>query len=113
MKGNRILLSINYNTKSNQSITINRASSPAFRRYDDYNYSSSSKTRKRAVGFASLLVPGLGQVINGETYKGIAFFLASICNYVLFLRNNDNRMLGLIGMVGIRTWSAHDANKNA
>ena len=84
---------------------------PSFKRHD--RYGSSYKTRKLAVGAASIAVPGLGQVINGETSKGVAFFLGAVCNFLLFFRKRNNVLLGTIGTLGIRGWSAHDAYKKA
>ncbi len=37
-----------------------------------------STTKKVGLGVASYLLPGLGQIINGEIGKGLAFFGASI-----------------------------------
>ena len=100
------------NNYSNNNYTIQ---APSFKKYDGYSnyYSSSSKTKKLAVGAASFMVPGLGQVINGETSKGVAFFLGAVCNFLLFFRKRNNMLLGTIGRLGIGGWSAHDAYKRA
>lgn len=86
-------------------------SGQTFGRNENYNYSKASKTRKYGVGAASLIVPGLGQVINNETPKGIAFFLGAICDYLLLVRNSKpfGRLIGL----GIAIWAAIDAYRHA
>ena len=114
------MLGVNSYPNSNQ-ITVQdktntQSVTPSFRRYDGYNSftpSSSSKTKKLAVGFASFAIPGLGQVINGETSKGVAFFLGAVCNGLLFFRKRNNMLLGTIGRLGIGGWAAHDAYKKA
>lgn len=103
------MLSVNnfqtYNLKS-RSLT--------FKNYDGYYYSrSSSKVKRFAVGVASFAVPGLGQVINGETSKGLAFFLGSLCNYLLCFKNRNHMTLGWLTRLGIGGWAAHDAYKHS
>lgn len=77
------------------------------------HYSHSNKAKKIATGVASAAIPGLGQVINGETSKGITFWLGSLCNYLLFLKNKKSLPLGSIGRIGIGIWSAKDAYDKA
>ena len=73
------------------------------------SYYSNNKARKWGTATASFLIPGLGQVINEETPKGIAFFLGSTCNYLLFHRYLRKNLLAWIGRIGIGIWAAKDA----
>lgn len=104
------MLSINNSVYSNSNIQ-----SPKFKRHDGYNYSSSSTTKKCAIGASSFFIPGLGQVINGETSKGVAFVLGIICCHLLpLIRRNPKAMtLGSLAHLGTSCWAAYDAYKNA
>lgn len=79
----------------------------------NYNYSSSSKTKRLAIGASSLIVPGLGQIINGETSKGVAFFLATICNGLLCYKKRQLNTICKFSRLGISGWAAIDAYKKS
>ena len=102
-----MLLSVNSYVNNKSSIN-----NPSFKQNYGY-YSQSSKTKKYATGAASPLIPGLGQVINGETPKGIAFFLAGLCNYLLCFRNRKHMLIGGIARAAIGGFAAYDAYKKA
>ena len=96
---------------SNQQLVCPKTNKQNFK---GYNYYSGKSTSSRiGVGAASIVIPGLGQIINGETAKGAAFFLASACNYLLFFRKRNNMTAGIIGRLGIGAWSAYDAYKKS
>jgi hypothetical protein len=89
--------------------------SPAFKRQDNYYYSSpSTKTRRLAIGASSLLAPGLGQVINGENSKGIAFFLGILCCSLLGHKRHKlpANLIDIAGW-GVAGWAAYDAYKHS
>lgn len=75
----------------------------------------SKKSRKWGVGIASACLTGLGQIINGEVGKGLAFFLGSIlAGGVSLAAYRSNRTFGsLIGLasMAIPIWSIVDAVK--
>ena len=80
-------------------------------------------------GVASFLVPGLGQVIGGETGRGLAFFGGSVACGIVFLSGygslisnsmsmdgygssrsgGGTMLLGAAGMLAISIWSIFDA----
>ena len=80
-----------------------------------YNYSGRTKTQRFAIAASSFgPVAGLGQVINGENAKGIAFFLGNLLNTACFIAcGRKNKIAHIIGGLAIRTWSAIDAYKRA
>ncbi len=86
-----------------------------FKGKDGYNNSSNPnpKLRKFAIGAFSLIVPGSGQIINGETNRGIIFFLASITNFLLCFKVLKAKLLGAIIRIGIGAYAAYDAYKKA
>lgn len=107
------MLTINHDNMSAQKQKNN------FKGYNYYNsnykYSNASKTKKIGVGVASFAIPGLGQIINNETSKGIAMFIASLSTILLHhtikRRSDTKRLLSSLGIIGIRIWSAIDAYK--
>ena len=82
-------------------------------KFGNYNYSNKSKTQRYAIGASSLITPGLGQIINGETSKGIAFLLAIICTSLIGDKFPKYKTANLIANIGIRGFAAYDAYKNA
>ncbi len=84
---------------------------PNFRSYYG-NYSSKSTVQRVAVGSSSVLLPGLGQVVNGEYAKGAAFFLATALNLVCF-RRSSHKTIGSVINWGIRGIAAYDAYKHS
>ena len=108
------MLSVNnYPIQNCKCRSIDCSYAPSFKKNDGYNHSSSSRAKKLATGFASFAIPGLGQVINGETTKGIVLLLGSVCNSLIFFRKRTNVPLGVTGRLGIGSWAAYDAYKNA
>lgn len=58
-----------------------------------------SRKNPWAAGVLSFLVPGLGQVYNGEPVKGFAFFTGTVAGYtLLYLANEDNYSGGFLGL---------------
>lgn len=92
--------------------TSQKISETGFGKY--YSYSNKSKTQRIAIGISSIPISGLGQVINGETSKGVAFFLATLLNTACyFARNRRNKIAHLIMALGLKAWSAIDAYKRS
>jgi hypothetical protein len=76
-------------------------------------------------GLCSFLIPGLGQVVSGETGRGIAFFggyvgcgilysvgAAQLANslYSGSTSGSGTMLLGFAGMIAVDIWSIVDAN---
>ena len=62
-----------------------------------YNYTGKTKTQRIATGISSMTIGGLGQVINGDTSKGIAFFLGTLLNIACFIaRGYKNKIAHII-----------------
>lgn len=79
-----------------------------------YNYSGKTKAQKIAIASSSIPVSGLGQIINGETSKGIAFFLATLLNLACFkARGKRNKLAHIIVALALKAWSSVDAYKRA
>jgi TM2 domain-containing membrane protein YozV len=57
---------------------------------------------------ASLLIPGLGTIINGETGKGIVILVAWITGWVLILA-----IVGLIVVPAVWVYGMYDAFQGA
>lgn len=87
----------------------NQKVNPNFNGY----YNTQNKTKKIAVGASSFIVPGLGQVINGQTSKGIAFFLGSLCSLLVFTKVHKHKTLAWVFRLLIGALAANDAYKNA
>ena len=75
-------------------------------------------------GAASFLFPGLGQIVAGETGRGLAFAGAYVGSAVVYsvgaimLSNQDMQgagtvIIGIGGMIGVGIWSIVDAVKVA
>jgi hypothetical protein len=88
----------------------------SFKKGDPYNPSSA--------GFASLIIPGLGQMISGETGRGLLFLtgftgslVVSMVEFLNFANSYEGQnviglqvsMAGLIGALCIDLWSVGDA----
>lgn len=79
----------------------------------EVTYETEGSTGKKwGVGIASACIPGLGQAINGEWGKGLAFFGGSIGAKILGGIFRSPAMT-MIGGLGVRIWSVVDAVKNA
>jgi TM2 domain-containing membrane protein YozV len=63
-----------------------------------------STGKKVGLGIASWILPGLGQCINGQAGKGLAFFAGAV---------GATLLLGPVGTLGVGLWAAIDAAKNA
>lgn len=76
-----------------------------------------SAAKKWGVGIASFCVPGLGQLINGETAKGFAFFGPTLgiilIPGLIADKTKGTGLLPLFAFWGIKLWSIVDAVKNA
>ena len=92
------------------SYNYNATKTPQF---GNYNYSNKSKTQRYAIGASSLITPGLGQIINGETSKGIALLLATICTALIGDKFPKYKIANLIVNLGIRGFATYDAYKNS
>ena len=68
-----------------------------------------STAKKWGVGIGSLLIPGLGQAINGDWGKAIGFLGGTVILTVLAGSFGPFVLLAL----GLRGWSVFDAVKNA
>lgn len=93
---------------NNYNSYVNRTTS--FRSNNEYGSSAVPKGRRYGVAAASFLLPGLGQVINNETPRGLAFFIGTICCGII---NHTRPVLRSIVRVGIGIWAAIDAYKRA
>lgn len=90
--------------------TITNKSNVNFTNY----YSGKTKTQRIATGVASFALPGLGQVINGENTKGIAYLLGSLLNVATFLaRYRKNIFVHRLIALVIRATAAIDAYKKS
>ncbi len=83
-------------------------------------------TSKVGVGIASLIIPGLGQGLNGQWGKGAAFFVSSAATIIplsfipaiMLTTKNKAIAAGLfsisaISHLAVRAWAVIDAVKNA
>jgi len=101
--------------------------------YKSYSYQAGDRYNPTLAGAASFLWPGLGQIIVGETGRGLAFMGGSIVSAIIFAkgliqfddsiitysiydtnavnsyRGRDLIWIGLIGTIGITFWSMGDA----
>ena len=87
----------------------------------DYVPDASDPYSRGWAGFASLLIPGLGQGVDGEWGRGLLFMLGNVGAYVLMSSgvqyNSDNEIvavdgtywLGWIAGITINIWSICDA----
>jgi len=86
--------------------------------YHTYSYQMGDPYKPSQMSFASALIPGLGQLIEGETVRGLAFFGGSIALVVYKWETYPNPTaqsfyLNLIEQIGLRVWSGINANRIA
>ena len=77
---------------------------------DNTNKPEASVAKKIGVGAASFVIPGLGQLINGQVKKGLIMFLGNAAiNAITFT------VFPLMGLAGaaLNVYAAVDAVKNA
>ena len=98
-----------------QSIGVNNSASyrpnfkgaPDVKEIDKGSYiekhvtTEASSGKKWGVGIASFFIPGLGQFINGDVGKGLAFLGGGITSYVLANVAMMRGKLGLASVAGI------------
>ena len=94
--------------------------------YKTYSYQAGDRYNPTLAGAASFLVPGLGQIIVGETGRGLGFMGGYFLSYGLILgaasrisyevynstevTNNQTQVIvGLVGLLGTWIWSMGDA----
>ena len=98
--------------------------------YKEYMSQKGDPYNPTVTGIASFFVPGLGQVVAGETGRGIAFFAGYAVSYGIFINgayrvtkfvdNNPNYsggkiegfggfLFGLASAIAITVWSTSDA----
>ena len=98
--------------------------------YKEYHFQKGDQHNPTLAGVASFLIPGFGQVIAGETGRGVAFFIGNIASYgilldgtykiIEFVERNPNYeqgkiegsgefLFGLASLVAITIWSSFDA----
>ena len=86
--------------------------------YKEYSYQTGDRYEPTLAGVCSFLIPGLGQVVSGETKRGLGFFAGSIGSYAMILgsvdddgyvKNVTQGRIGAIGLIGIWIWSMVDA----
>jgi hypothetical protein len=61
-------------------------------------------------GGASLVIPGAGQMYNGQVWKGIAYFAATGTVMSSLLSGSDLTSNGVVAMLGISLWGASVAD---
>ena len=92
--------------------------------YKDYSYEPGDRYNPTLAGAASFLVPGLGQIIVGETGRGLAFMGGYVASYAVILTatsefsddplrvtssQQTRAILGLTGILISSIWSIGDA----
>ena len=94
--------------------------------YKSYQYQIGDRYDPTIAGVASFLFPGLGQVMVGETARGVGFFMGYVASTALIFSidtdlssTNDNEsyrssqhskaFIGLGGMLLTWIWSTSDA----
>ena len=94
--------------------------------YKTYSYQAGDRYNPTLAGAASFLVPGLGQIIVGETGRGLGFMGGYFLSYGLILgaasnisqdvynsseltNNQTQAIVGLVGLLGTWIWSMGDA----
>ena len=98
-----------------QNFSGRKAASPDFSQdFDKFNYSAKTqpknKAKKYLSGLASLVFPGLGQIMNGDVKKG-ALFMAG--DYVLRFAPIKSNKLWLARGAAVNLAAAADAYNNA
>jgi hypothetical protein len=94
--------------------------------FHTYSYQIGDPYNPTVMGFASLVIPGFGQMLSGEGGRGIAFLGGNICLIgikwigIYAMSENGNsyydsnlRTLVNIGKAGIHIWAAIDASRVA
>lgn len=94
--------------------------------YHTYSYEFGDPYNPSVMGFASLIVPGFGQMLSGEGGRGIAFFCGNLSLIVIkrvsfftgwgsskFENYMKLNSVIRIGKIGIHAWSAFDASRIA
>ena len=113
---------------SQNSVSKNIVAGMSYREYkklyDTRNYvpERSDPYSRGWAGFASLIIPGLGQGIDGEWGRGLLFMLGNIGSYLMMsgslaidsngnivVVNEGTYLLGWIAGITLNTWSVCDA----
>ena len=92
--------------------------------YREYSYQMGDPYNPSTMSFASAVIPGLGQIIEGESARGIGFLGGSIAltgfKWIVFWKTNASytakdviRKSALIGQIGLRVWSGINASRIA
>jgi hypothetical protein len=92
--------------------------------YHTYSYQMGDPYIPSAMSLASVFIPGLGHIIEGESLRGLCFIggslsLAVIKRAVVWNRNYSLtfqdviRQSNRIGQIALRVWSAFDASRVA
>lgn len=92
--------------------------------YRTYKYKPGDPYVPSAMGFASAVMPGIGQLFEGEGLRGACFLgssLALAITKLYVIRNNNYtytfrdivRQSNRIGQIGLRLWSGIDASRIA
>jgi hypothetical protein len=94
--------------------------------YNDYIPQHGDPYNPALAGIASLIVPGMGQLVAGETMRGLAFMGGYTASALIFgigyitwyqnlwlgytpMRGMATTLVGLGGMIGTSIWSIIDA----
>jgi hypothetical protein len=91
-----------------------------------YSYQSGDPYNPSTMALASALIPGLGEILEGEGKRGFPFLVGSlsltVTKYYVFFRNSPEmsytaqdviRKSILFTQIGLRIWSAIDASRVA
>jgi hypothetical protein len=92
--------------------------------YRTFTYQMGDPYKPSQMIISSALIPGLGQLIEGESIRGLAFLGGSIALAVFktrliwrpdvsFTTSNAIRNSVLIGQIGLRVWSGINASRIA
>ena len=92
--------------------------------YRTYTYQMGDPYKPSQMSICSVIIPGLGQLIEGESIRGLAFLGGSIALAIFkmreiwrpgvsFTESNAIRNSVLIGQIGLRVWSGINASRIA
>jgi len=92
--------------------------------YRTYSFQMGDPYNPSAMGFASIVIPGLGQIIEGESTRGLGFLGGSIAmagfKWIVIWKTNASytakdiiRKSNLVGQIGLRVWSGINAGRIA
>ena len=89
--------------------------------YRAYSYQMGDPYKPSLMSLASALIPGLGEIIEGESMRGLGFLGGSIAlvvfKWLVILKTDASytaiRKSALIGQIGLRVWSGIDASRIA